>query len=73
MVRFVANRLLASRTSDGGQPGARPFQPVFADGGQFLAAFPEFERLLKGQATGFKALDQFDKLITGLLIAERLA
>src|SRR6266487_1523627 len=54
--RLVAR--LARWCDSSGQPGAGAFEPLLADGGQLLAAFPEFQGLLQGQAAGFQALDE---------------
>src|SRR5262249_9672463 len=55
-----------------GQPGPGPFQPLGADSGQALAALPQLQRLLEGQATGLEALDQFGQLVARLLVGRPL-
>ena len=53
-------------------PLASPVEPVLAEPGQLLAAFPQDEGLLEGQAAGLQALDHRGELVPGLLVAERL-
>src|SRR6266851_1421780 len=51
-----------------GEPGPGAFEPLLADRGEPLAAFPEVERLLQGQPACLKPLDHVGELVTGLLV-----
>jgi AcrR family transcriptional regulator len=53
------------------QPGPGAFQPLLADRGQPLAALPQVEGLLQGQAARLQLAHHLGELIPGLLVAER--
>src|ERR1700722_12325538 len=54
----------------GGQPGAGAVQPLGAHRGQLLAALPQVERLLEGEAARFEPLHHAGQLVPGLLVCE---
>src|SRR5215470_19333385 len=54
----------------GGQPRPRALQPLVADRGQLLPAFPQLKGLLQGEAPGLELLHHADELVPGLLVRE---
>ena len=59
---------LILRGQGGGEPRPGALQPLPADGGEVLAPFPEFERLLQGEPSAFQPPDHLDQLVACLLV-----
>src|SRR5215475_13325502 len=56
----------------GGEPRPGALQPLQADRGEPLAAFPELEGFLQGEAPAFQPADYLEELVARLLVRHLL-